>query len=126
VILLLKPLPQGLDGEAIVVRHLIEREIKKRLAIRIRRQQAPGISMRALAAEFRTSLRVVCDAMTRTALEWRELLDKVMHRKIIDENPRQIVPSRYSSPVALKASVVVDPDLDTTIDFDPDPAAFVD
>lgn len=109
-----------------MVRHLIEREIKKRLAIRIRRQNNPGISMRALAKEFRTSLRVVYDAMTRSIAGWNELLDESIPRQIISEKMQGIELAHRQSIAAQKSRMFNEPDLDPDLDPDPDPNLFVD
>lgn len=109
-----------------MVKHLIEREIRKRLAIRIRRQNDPVISMRALAKEFRTSLRVVCDAMTRPVADWREMLEETMPRQIIAGKVPEAGLTRRPSSTSSIPSTLNEPDLDPDIDFDPDSASFED
>ena len=82
--------------------------------------------MRALATEFRTSLRVVCDAMTRTALEWRELLDDVMPRQFITERPVVTRKVHQQTSATLKQTVYDEADLDPELDGDPSPDSFDD
>ncbi|NMC06206.1 MAG: hypothetical protein GYA24_13405 [Candidatus Lokiarchaeota archaeon] len=57
-----------------MVRHMNKAELQKRIAIAIEKARNPAIGYRALARAHATSLRVVCDAMTRSIAEWREAL----------------------------------------------------
>jgi hypothetical protein len=57
-----------------MARHMNPREIQKRVSILLARKRDPTVGYRALARQFQTSLRVVCDAMTRSVAEWREVL----------------------------------------------------
>src|SRR5271157_1138365 len=65
-----------LGARCSMTRHLNEREIKKRLAIRADKARDAGLTTQVLARKWRTSLRVVCDALARRASEWQELLEE--------------------------------------------------
>ena len=57
-----------------MARHLNKGEIQKRIAIKLAKARDPAIGYRTLARMHATSLRVVCDAMTRSVAEWRDVL----------------------------------------------------
>jgi hypothetical protein len=57
-----------------MTRHMNAHEIQKRISILLAWKRDPSVGYRTLARLYHTSLRVVCDAMTQSVAEWREVL----------------------------------------------------